>query len=314
MCACGVVGELGDRYVVAVADFEEVPLNAGQEDECIGVFDTVTIPYANKEGHPVEIETVVEVVEGSLVLIDEVGRNDGGAQTQGGCTALFGSEVDHTAGMSSELDGDAVFAVEALVGAAEVLTGDAGIPARAVDHDTCMEVGEPFAGALRWLSGGLVDETLCRVDLVGEVQVVEIPLEVNVKQVGLEGDVHEDFAREVEAEGIHDAQEVCIQRTVVALTVGEDDCADATVQFVDILVVGQRNCRVGADECGPLAAVGQRETGGNLRTGHSRVKIQRIGIELRKADVLGFYALHSYYCKYCDYDNPECTFFHIFQG
>ena len=137
-----------------------IPLDTGEEDESVGVLYTVTIPHTNQEGFPVEIDTVVEVVEGALVLVDEVGGDYRSAESEGGGTAFFFCEVDHTTAVDGDFDGDTVDGVESLVGTAEVGTCRTGIPTGTVNHDASAEVGVPFAVVLRRLCGSLVDESL----------------------------------------------------------------------------------------------------------------------------------------------------------
>ena len=73
---------------------------------------------------------------------------------------------------------------------------------------------------------------------------------------------------------------------MVALTVGHHNAADATVQSIDILVV--RCCDSGkcTNQSRPLGTVVDRYAGAHLRTGKSRVHIQRIGIKLREDYIL----------------------------
>ena len=71
--AMGVVCQLGDGDVVAVTDLEIVLLEAELEDESVGILNTVAEPDTDKEGHPVKIYTVVEIVKTRLILIYKVG-------------------------------------------------------------------------------------------------------------------------------------------------------------------------------------------------------------------------------------------------
>ena len=142
------------------------------------------------------------------------------------------------------------------------------------------------------------------------MEVVEVPVEVYVEHGGLEGDVHEYFACEVETEGVHESTVEGVECTVVTLTVVEEYGTDGTVQLVDILVVTQGCCLVGAGKCWPLAAIGEREVGRDLGTGHCGVEIQWISIELGESNVLGFYALQADDYERCDCYYPTYAFFH----
>ena len=189
--------------------------------------------------------------------------------------------------MDGDLDGDTVHTVETLVGAAEVGAGSTSIPVLAVDHQAGAEVSVPLAVVLRFLSGGLVDETLAGVDLIGEMEIVEIPFQVDVEDGSLESEVHEDVASKVETESIHETNIGGVESAVVTLTVVHGDGTDATVQFVDVLVVRDRGRLVSAGERRPLTAVGEGETRSDFRAGHCGVEIQRVGVELGESDVLG---------------------------
>lgn len=116
----GVVGELGDGNVVAVANLEIVLLEAELEDECVGILDTVAEPYANEEGHPVEVDAIVEIVEAGLVLIDEVGREHRGAKAERrGAARLFG-DVEKASDVTGEFDGHFGDAIETIGGLCQV--------------------------------------------------------------------------------------------------------------------------------------------------------------------------------------------------
>ena len=291
MRAMSVVGEFRHSHIIAVTNLVMIPLNASEEYKSINILNTIAEPHTNQEGFPVEIETVVEVVESSLVLINEVGRNDRCTETEGRSTTFFLGEVDHTTAVDGHLDGDAVNAVESLVGTAEVSTSYTGIPTGAVNHKTSAEVSIPFVVVLWFLSRGLVDETLSRVNLIGEMQVVKIPFQMYVKHRSLQGEVHINISCKVEPEGVHKSHISGVQRTVVTLTVIHSDGTDTTMQLVNILVVRNRRSLVGTGKSRPLASVGKRETGGYLRARHCGVEIEWVGVELGESDVLCIYTL-----------------------
>ena len=124
----GVVGEFRHRHIVAIADFEIVLLEADLEDESVGIFDTIAEPDTNEEGHPVEVETIVEIVETSLILIDKVRRKDGGAETQRGSSASLFGDIDKGTDIAGEFHGELGDAIEAIGGLGEVSCGESCIP------------------------------------------------------------------------------------------------------------------------------------------------------------------------------------------
>ena len=308
MCSSGIVGQFRDCDVVAVADFEIILLDTDHKDEGVGVFGAVAIPETDEEGHPVEIETIVEIVESALILIDEVGGDDRGAETEGRGAAFFFRDIDKTTGVDGEFHRDTVFAVEALVGLAEVSGRDADIPCVAIGHRTSAEVGEPFGGLVGHLSARGVDEAVVGVDHIAETEIVGVPIDTAIADRGLETCIDKDFPADLEAEGVDDTEEAIAQDAVVALTVVEDDGADAAVEFGDVLVVGEGDRLIGAHEARPLVAVGQREARSHLRTCKRWVHVERVGVELGETDVLGLHTM----CNEERGEAEEGYFFQLF--
>ena len=194
------VAQLGDRHVVAIADFEVVMLGTDHEDESIGVFKSVAIPATHEEGHPVEVETIVEIVETTLILIDEVGGDDRGAKTQRRLTAALLGDVNQTTSIGSELDGHTVFAIESLAGLAEMVGSKTCIPRRAINHSTCSEIGIEDAGAVGRSSRGDVNPTTMGIDLVGETHNVGVPVQIDIHHRSLQGEVDVDILVQAETE------------------------------------------------------------------------------------------------------------------
>ena len=100
-----------------------------------------------------------------------------------------------------------------------------------------MEVGAPLGELVRRGGAGGVGEAHAGVNLVGEAEVV-VPVEVHVDDGGLKGGAHVDVAAQLEAEGVHGAEEGGGEGAVVALAVGEEDEAEAAVEVGEVLVVG----------------------------------------------------------------------------
>ena len=107
----GAVAQLRHGDVVAISDFEIVLLDTNHEDEGIGVDDAVAVPCADQEGTPVKIHAIVEVIEPSLILVDEVGGDNGLAKTQRRLAAALLGEVDEAAGIGGEAHRDGVLAI-----------------------------------------------------------------------------------------------------------------------------------------------------------------------------------------------------------
>ena len=284
--AGGAVGELRDGDIVAVADLEIVGLEAYHEDESIGVFDAVAIPDADKEGKPVKVDAIVKIVKAALVLVDEIGGDDRGAEAEGGGATFLLGDVDKTAGIDSKFERDTVLGVEALVRLAEVVGGDADIPVAAVGQDAGGEIGIPFACLVGRSDAGAIDVARDRVDHIGETEELLVPGKTRIADTGLEAGIDKYFLSDLETEGIHDTEIGSAEHAMVALTVVHDDGTDATVQSIDILVIRSGDGRIGADEAGPLMTIGQREAGSHLGTGKSGIHIERVGIELRESDIL----------------------------
>ena len=76
------IGQFGDSHIIAISDLEVIVLCSYHKNESIGVLKTVTIPCAYNERHPVEIETIIEIMESSLILINEVGGDNRYSKTQ----------------------------------------------------------------------------------------------------------------------------------------------------------------------------------------------------------------------------------------
>lgn len=285
----GVVCQLGDGDVVAISNLEVVLLNADHEDESVGVLETVAEPAAYEEGHPVEVNTIVEIVETCLILIYEIGGDDRGTEAEGGGTAFFFSDVDQTAGMSGELDGELGHAIEAVAGLGKVGCGETGIPLGAMDKGTGIEVEVPLAQALGTLGARHIGVTVDGVDLVGETEM--IPIQALVGEASLEGGADKDILAYLETEVVDHASHTGGESTVVTLTVGHNDGADAAMEIINILVVGCRDGGEGTNQSGPLVTEVERHTGANLGASKSGVQIERVGVELGEHYVLCLDAL-----------------------
>lgn len=279
-----VVGEFGDGHVVAVADFEVVLLEAHLEDEGVGILDAVAEPDSDEERHPVEVETIVEVVEASLILIDEVRRKDRCAETQRRGSASFLSDIDKSAHVAGEFHRQLGDAIEAVGRLSEVRSSESRIPGGAINHETSVEVEVPFISFLGHLSGSHTGEAHNLINHIGETQ--GIPIQASIDYASLEASVDPQFAGQLETESVHHSERAGGESTVVTLTVAHDDSAYAAVKRIHILVVRCRHCGECANQRRPLGAIVQRDTRTHFRTRKGRVHIKRISIELRENHIL----------------------------
>ena len=105
MTAAGEVGELGNGEVVGVGQTNHFVLETEHKDDSIGVTEALTVPDTHHERVVVDVQTVVQLMEFHLVLVDDV-RADGDV-TEGAALAAAAFEVEVSAGVGSPLDGQA---------------------------------------------------------------------------------------------------------------------------------------------------------------------------------------------------------------
>ena len=115
------VSQLRNGGIIAVAHLEVVLLHTHHKDESIRVLYTIAIPHSHEEGHPVEIQTIVEVMETTLILIDKVGRDNRLAEAKGGLATSLLRNINQTTCIGRQLDGDRVFTIETLTRLVEVV-------------------------------------------------------------------------------------------------------------------------------------------------------------------------------------------------
>ena len=81
-----------------------------------------------------------------------------------------------------------------------------------------------------------VGEAKLTVNLVGETHVI-VPAQIGVHHRSLQCGAHKHLAAHLETEGIHTAQHIGRQGTVVTDTVGHHDGADTAMKVGHILIV-----------------------------------------------------------------------------
>ena len=165
----GIVSQFRHRNIVTISNLVVIPLYTSQKDECIRVLHTITIPKSYQERLPVKIQTIVEVVERTLILIDKVGRNNRRAKTESRSTASILRKIYHSTTMCSKFNRYTIHAVETLVGTTQVCASYTSIPPLPIHHHTSAEVSIPLVVTLWLLRRRLVHKTLTRVNLIGKV-------------------------------------------------------------------------------------------------------------------------------------------------
>ena len=185
----GKVGEFGDGEVIGVGQTDHFVLETEHKDDSIGITEALTVPDTHYERVVVDIQTVVQLMEFHLVLVDDV-RADGDV-TEGTALAAAALEVEVAADVGCPLDGQTACGDEPFIGTGNVVDSQTKVEVLGVADKTSGEVGDSLGLFLRCSFVCLINETVLGVDHITESEAV--PVEAFLLESRLQCKTHVEF-------------------------------------------------------------------------------------------------------------------------
>lgn len=170
--AAGEVGEFGNREVVGVGQTDHFVLQTEHKDDCIGVTEALTVPDTHYERVVVDVETVVQLMEFHLVLVDDV-RADGNV-AEGAAFAAAALEVEVAADMGGPLDGQTAHGDEAFVRAGDVVDRQTEVEVLGIANKTGGEVGHTLRLFLRGSFVRFIHKTVLGINHIAKSEAVPV--------------------------------------------------------------------------------------------------------------------------------------------
>lgn len=282
--ASAAFGQPGNRQIIAVRDTYAFEIPAEEENNRIRIGKALTEPNAHHYRPEIGIQPVIQFGEPSLLGIDNIGGK--GNIPFVPAFVECPPEINLPAHLGTVADIQPALSHETHIRPGYMQSRKTRIKMLAVKQSPHPHIGimpaERGIGKIL-LGGTALHQSQIRVVLVREGKGLPVDITVRIPALNRQGE--EEFPRKPCLEGIHEGGRD-FPVSAAALEIGVHVGADSAMQGFYILVVRNRGQRKAPADVGPLVPVpqGNPPAAGSSREG--RIKVQRIGKQLGKMQVL----------------------------